>query len=178
MLSTVNFKSRTRKICKNLFCVMKKSNVASVFAVIASNTKEEDDTLLEVEGKVKTRLLSMWNNMKYGMKLKTNFSKESPVWLLGRCYHKKLENMDSTEEGTDVAAYASQGNVRLSTNEDEGFEGFKSDFISRIWMTYRREFPILNGSNYSSDCGWGCMLRSGQMLLAQALVCHMLGRST
>lgn len=141
----------------------------------ASNTKEEDDNFLEVEGKVKTRLLSMWNNMKYGMKLKTNFSKESPVWLLGRCYHKKLENTDSTEEGTDVAAYASQGN--LSTNEDEGFEGFKSDFMSRIWMTYRREFPILNGSNYSSDCGWGCMLRSGQMLLAQALVCYIMGRS-
>lgn len=47
------------------------------------------------------------------MKLKTNFSKESPVWLLGRCYHKKLENTDSTEEGTDVAAYASQGNVSI-----------------------------------------------------------------
>lgn len=32
----------------------------------ASNTKEDDDNLLDVEGKVKTRLLSMWNNVKYG----------------------------------------------------------------------------------------------------------------
>lgn len=142
----------------------------------SSTIKLDDYGNLFDEGKVKTRLLSMWNNVKYGMKLKTNFSKESPVWLLGKCYHKKVESpcSDSTELGTDVVAFQSQTDIAHS--DEEGFEGFKADFMSRLWLTYRREFPVLNGSTYSSDCGWGCMLRSGQMLLAEALICHFLGR--
>lgn len=32
----------------------------------SSNTRLEDENGLDVEGKVKTRLLSMWNNVKYG----------------------------------------------------------------------------------------------------------------
>jgi len=34
------------------------------------------------------------------------------------------------------------------------------------WITYRSmlERPLLQ-SNYKSDAGWGCMIRTGQMLL-------------
>ena len=115
----------------------------------------------------------------WASKMKTNFSKESPVWLLGSCYHKKSE--ESLERASEAVGLDMETGSEISlavdaVNSDEGIEGFRRDFVSRLWLTYRKEFPILNGSSFTSDCGWGCMLRSGQMMLAQALVCHFLGR--
>ncbi len=84
--------------------------------------------------------------------------------------------------------------------EDGGWpSAFLDDFEARIWLTYRSNFPIIPKSQdpkalssmslavrfrsqlvepagFSSDTGWGCMIRSGQSLLANALVMLRMGR--
>lgn len=42
-----------------------------------------------------------------------------------------------------------------------------------LYMTYRTNFTNLKTigcGNYTSDCGWGCMIRCSQMLLSKALI--------
>lgn len=85
--------------------------------------------------------------------------------------------------------------------QDDGHwpQGFIDDFESRLWMTYRSEFDVIPKSSdpkasyslslsmriksqlsdqtgYSSDTGWGCMIRSGQSLLANSILSLRLGR--
>ncbi|XP_042614311.1 cysteine protease ATG4C-like isoform X1 [Cyprinus carpio] len=129
-------------------------------------TKETD----EVE-KLKSKLMSAWHNVKYSwvLKSKTAFSRNSPVFLLGKCYHFTAVDDESPTES--CTAEALDDDV-VTGNAD----GFRKDFTSRVWLTYREEFPTLPGSTITSDCGWGCTLRAGQMILAQALLLHILGR--
>lgn len=72
---------------------------------------------------------------------------DEPVWILGR-------NYDTTTHLNELNA----------------------DVKSRMWFTYRRNFPSISDSGMTSDKGWGCMLRCGQMVVAQALLNHHLGR--
>lgn len=54
----------------------------------------------------------------------------------------------------------------------------RQDVTSKIWCTYRKSFvPIGGVDGLTTDKGWGCMLRCGQMVLAQALVNTHLGRN-
>lgn len=53
----------------------------------------------------------------------------------------------------------------------------RHDIKSILWFTYRSGFSSIGGSGPTSDRGWGCMLRCGQMVLAQAFIRKHLGRS-
>ncbi|XP_077221067.1 cysteine protease ATG4-like isoform X1 [Tasmannia lanceolata] len=86
-------------------------------------------------------------------------SSTSEIWLLGVCYKVSPE-----ESFSDVIL-------------GDGLVAFFQDFSSRIRMTYRKGFEPIGDSKFTSDVNWGCMLRSSQMLVAQALLFHRLGRS-
>lgn len=103
----------------------------------------------------------MWNNAINAQYFKPKFSNDSPIWLLGELYgHSADEHAKFADHGGDP---------------DHVVE-LMSDIYSRYWLSYREGFPVIPNSKYSSDVGWGCMLRSGQMLLAQALLMCCLGR--
>jgi hypothetical protein len=58
----------------------------------------------------------------------------------------------------------------------EGSRLFRHDMRSRFWFTYRCGLEPITAHGLTSDTGWGCMLRSAQMMFAQALMMHGLGR--
>lgn len=47
---------------------------------------------------------------------------------------------------------------------------------SLLRFTYRSHFPALAPYTYTNDAGWGCMLRSAQMLMGQTMQRYYLGR--
>lgn len=64
-----------------------------------------------------------------------------------------------------------------STHYELARSSFEKDFRSRLWLTYRRGFKMgLLKTAWRTDAGWGCTLRSAQMMVANALSIHTRGR--
>lgn len=66
--------------------------------------------------------------------------------------------------------------AELHVLSDTAAAEFEHDLRSRVWVTYRTGFTPLPLSQLYSDVGWGCTLRSGQMLLAHTLLTLHCGR--
>lgn len=102
---------------------------------------------------------------------------------------------------TDDPKYTQEDRGITSDPADNGWPAsFVDDFESKIWLTYRSGFPpipkskdpgaalsmslsvrlrshLVDSDGFTTDTGWGCMIRSGQSLLANALSILRLGRS-
>ncbi|KAI7903667.1 uncharacterized protein BX663DRAFT_37933 [Cokeromyces recurvatus] len=115
--------------------------------------------------------------------MNNNNEKNPTIWLLGREYDMKpLDSMqqaileaqrdDMFRPGTSSATeqHSSSDSLLLWPSD------FYEDFTSRLWMTYRHNYPPIRPSNHKTDIGWGCMLRSGQSLLANTFIIHLLSR--
>lgn len=102
----------------------------------------------------------------------------------------------SVNGGPENLSSAGAGN---GNNGDGGWpQAFLDDFESCLWLTYRSNFPAIKRSadpkasasmslsvrlrsqldqgGFTSDTGWGCMIRSGQSVLANTLARLRLGR--
>ncbi|KAG9149724.1 hypothetical protein Leryth_012437 [Lithospermum erythrorhizon] len=95
----------------------------------------------------------------FGLNRASVSGSRTDIWLLGVCYR------------------VAQDDPSADPSQSEGYAAFVEDFSSRICITYRKGFAAIEDTKYTSDAGWGCMLRSSQMLVAQALLVHQLGRS-
>jgi cysteine protease ATG4 len=119
--------------------------------------------------------------------------------------HSLQQTKDSTESlelvGDSYPSSIVTDEPHATQGEDEGGwpVSFLDDFEAKVWLTYRSNFPAITKSEdpkalsamtfsvrwrstlvdqggFTSDTGWGCMIRSGQCLLANALLILRLGR--
>lgn len=82
----------------------------------------------------------------------------SPIWMMGSCYPAEPVTQSDQVSGEEMYYHPH----------------FLDDFRSLLWFSYRRDFPCIEQSTLTTDTGWGCMLRTAQMMLSRVLLCKML----
>jgi len=90
-----------------------------------------------------------------------------------------LEPMEIEEDkrhiGERVKRPVKDANTTYWQKRPKHIEEFLRHFHSLLWFCYRKDFPPMEPSKLTTDIGWGCMLRTGQMMLAEMLIRHSLG---
>ena len=116
---------------------------------------------------------------------------------------ERPQDVPSNTNGISLSSSSPPASERTPSGNPASSEGwpsaFLNDFESRIWLTYRSNFPPIPKSadpsatsgmslglrlksqlsgptGFTSDSGWGCMIRSGQSILANTLALLYFGR--
>ena len=79
----------------------------------------------------------------------------------------QLTNTNYTlKENDEVTILGNQLSVKSQSQIEPKARLLHSLFLNIIWITYRKNFPPLlasiSGTDYTSDTGWGCMIRVGK----------------
>ncbi|PGH30532.1 hypothetical protein GX50_06712 [[Emmonsia] crescens] len=113
----------------------------------------------------------------------------------GSSPNRQLLSFANNRESTTTSTSTSTS----TSGQQDWPAAFLDDFESKIWLTYRSSFPLIlkssdpnaasamtlgvrlrsqlvDSQGFTTDTGWGCMIRSGQSLLANALAILSLGR--
>eukprot|EP00002_Diphylleia_rotans_P034902 TRINITY_DN7545_c0_g1_i3.p1 TRINITY_DN7545_c0_g1~~TRINITY_DN7545_c0_g1_i3.p1 ORF type:complete len:375 (+),score=59.91 TRINITY_DN7545_c0_g1_i3:135-1259(+) len=106
--------------------------------------------------------------LKYGLHHPPSIS-ASPLVLLGKAYI-------SSEVQKGIEAYDEPSSGQSRPLNFDHYRAFIDDYQSRFWFTYRTGITPSLSFPFETDAGWGCMIRSGQMMLAQAMTVLILGR--
>uniref|UniRef100_A0ACD5Z3N5 Uncharacterized protein n=1 Tax=Avena sativa TaxID=4498 RepID=A0ACD5Z3N5_AVESA len=144
-------------VLSSVFTIFESGQGSSSTTAACANRSPKHASVSYAWSRVLRRIVgdgSMWRFLGCGRVLTAG-----DVWFLGKCY--KLSSEDSSSD----------------SESESGHAAFSEDFSSRIWITYRKGFDAISDSTLTTDVGWGCMVRSSQMLVAQALISHHLGRS-
>ena len=108
-----------------------------------------------------------------------NFASRKPMCILGLFYHfdESMSRQESKQFNESQKYKHVRNHSNYSVTENNIFvREALDDLRSRFLFTYRKGFPPIESTTFTSDQGWGCMIRTGQSLLAEAISRNAFGR--